>query len=242
MSRSIHSCRLGAAVTMLFAGYAGVASAQNPAAAAPPTRTAVVDLVRVFNDSQQIKDLNELFRQRRQALSDEAANRRKVLDEAEIKLRAYRPDSPDFDKVRREFSDQQIAFKVWTESKQQEVRGDEFRWMDLMYQDSCVVIQKLAGQRGIDLVMLSEPFSAEAAQEDLAALQAQIRARKVVYFSQRIDLTASVVEELNRAYQARGGAAAIRGGAPATAAPASPAPAPAAPTAPPKNAPQKKGG
>lgn len=207
-SRTIFTSLLCMAALSVAAPHAG---AQN----APAGKTGVVDLVRVFNDCKQIKDLNEFFRQRRKELSDEAENRRKALDEAEIKVRAFRPDSPDFAKARNDFSNQQIEFKVWTETKQREVQGDEFRWMERMYEECCAIVQKLAEQRGLDLVLLSEPFNADAAQEDLPALQAQIRARKVLYFAPRIDLTPAVIEELDKAYTARGGAASLRGGAPA---------------------------
>lgn len=201
------------AALLVGMGFA-VGRADNPASApsgaacldaATPSKMAVVDLVRVFGECDQIKDLNTRFQRTREDLSNEAAARRKSLDEAEIKMRAYRPGSNDYVQAKRELTKQGIEFKAWADTKEQEVKADEYRWMEHLYTVSCDVVQRLAERKGLDIVMLSEPFNAAMDPDNLGALQAQIRARKVVYRSASADITNCVIEEMNRDYRAKGG-------------------------------------
>lgn len=206
-----------AVVVLAGMGYA-VGWAQNPASAptgaacltpATPTRMAVVDLVRVFSECDQIKDLNTQFQQKREALSNDATARRKALDESEIKLRAYRPGSPDYVTAKKELSKQAIEFKAWADTMEQEVKADEFRWMEHMYVRASDIVQQLAEKKGLELVLLSEPFNPSLDPDNLSALQAQIRARKVVYRSASTDITNCVIDEMNRDYRAKGGKATL---------------------------------
>lgn len=210
------SLLVAAAVVGFAVCYAAARQAEpaSGAAAGRSTRVAAVDLVRVFNEWEQITALNNEFRKVREDLNREAETRRKALDELELKLRAYRPGSPDYAAVRKELVDQSIAFKVWFETKQQEVRGEEFRWMSTSYETACDVIRRMAERDGWDIVMQIEPFSADAAQEELPALQAQIRARKMVYCTSSNDLSRAIIDQLNMEYRAKAQPAAPTPGTP----------------------------
>ncbi|MCK6485349.1 MAG: OmpH family outer membrane protein [Phycisphaerae bacterium] len=200
------SALIAAAVVGLAVCFAAARQPSEPASGSSTgrsTRVAAVDLVRVFNEWEQITALNNEFRKVREDLNRDADTRRKALEELEMKLRAYRPGSPDYEGVRKELVDQSIAYKVWFETKQQEVRGEEFRWMSASYETACEIIRRMAERDGWDIVMQIEPFSADAAQEELPALQAQIRARKMVYCAASNDLTRAVIDQLNMEYRAK---------------------------------------
>ncbi|MEE8170789.1 MAG: OmpH family outer membrane protein [Phycisphaerae bacterium] len=186
---------------------------------APTAGTGVVDLIRIFNECRQIMDLNDVFRQTRRELSDEATLKQKRLEELEIKLRAYRPDSPDYPGARKELSDETIGYRVWFETKQAELRADEMRWMKHLYEEANEVVRQLAQRRGLAMVVQSERFNATAAQDDLAALQAQIRSRKVVYAHPSTDITADVIAEMDQRYEGRGAKQSLGAGRTAAAAP-----------------------
>jgi Skp family chaperone for outer membrane proteins len=215
-SRSTIVCTvIAAAAALAGVGYAiGQTNAQpgSAAAVAPatPTRMAVVDLVRVFNECAMIRDLNSVFTETRRAIQDEAQTRAKVVEDAETKVQAFRPGSPDYDKAVRDAGQKRIQFNVWFETMRAQVKNEEFRWMIEAYNMSNQVISAIATSRGIDMVTLVEPFAPELAEGELQALQAQIRARKVVYNAPTLDITNAVIDDMNRHYQQRGGRATLQ--------------------------------
>lgn len=197
-------------VTLLAIGYAvGQVSSSAPAIPASQphalTRVAVVDLVKVFGEYDAVRDLNTLLKRQREDLATEAGTRRKALEEAEIKLRAYRPDSPDYAAVRRDYRKQAMEFDTWMRVTEEEVKTEECQWMARLYDQSCDVVRRLAESRQIDVVVTSESFNPIVAQDNMDALQSQIRGRKVVYSKSGVDITRDVLSELNREYRARGG-------------------------------------
>jgi len=212
-----------------LAGRGYVSGAAQPAtqAAAPPaalrpaqpTRMGVVDLVKIFDDlagCEAIRDLSAHFRKMRDDLTAEAANRRKELDDMKIKLGAYRPNSPDFVAMRNDVVRKTIEYSTWSQVMSESIDADRFLWTQQIYADVNEVVARIAARNGMELVVTIEPFEPAAAEANLQALQSQIRARKVIYYSPQIDITAIVIDQLNRDYQARGGKAGLSGLTPAT--------------------------
>jgi len=183
-------------------------SVGQPATAWPATRCAVIDIVRVFNEFQQTKDLNEILRQRGEELKAESENRRKALEQKKAELEAFPPGGEDYVKRYRELMRKQVEFNAWLQMMQAEIQREFRIWTKKTYGQILDAVTQLATERGIDIVLYIDQPQIEA--DTAAGMQEQIRRRKVVWASKAVDITDMILERLNREYRRAGGKATIR--------------------------------
>ena len=203
------------------AGAWGLVSAQTapPAAPASPpvaftggVKLGAVNLVRIFDardGCDQIRDLNVKLRVAREDAARESDQRRKSLDEAKMRVNMIPPTSADYAQARDQYNRLNVEFQVWAQTKKEELDGEEFRWMNYMYELVCAAAAAIAQEKGIDMVLTIEGFDPGAAGDEMRNLQAQIRGRKVVYAAPQTEMTQMIIDRLNRDYRARGGSATL---------------------------------
>ncbi len=187
-----------AALVLVGAGFWSWNDSKAQTAATPPTRIAVVDIEKVFNDFQQTEDLNDQFEQRRKEMAAEAEKRRQAINQKKLELEAFAPDSPDYLPRNKELLRLQIEANVYEQMVKADLLRERKVWMELTYKQISDAIARLAKQRGYDLVLTYEELDTDVPDE--AALRQQIMLRKVIYADPRVDLTDPVLEELNREY------------------------------------------
>jgi Skp family chaperone for outer membrane proteins len=210
---------------MVSALAPGLALAQTSAA---QTNVAVVDVARVFEEYEMTRDLEALFDQARRSAAEEADKRRRELDERQRALAAFDPASEDFVRREAELSRKEIEFQVWTAETERRLKINHKRWLLKIYQNTKDTVAAIAKERNIDLVLTYDRLTEDA--PDSVTLRQQILLQKVIYNSERIDLTSEVLTRLNKAYKDAGGIQSIDTtslrGAPGTTTPPTMAPAP----------------
>lgn len=168
----------------------------------------VVDVVRVFDDCDQIKDLNDLFKRANENFQKEGEARKKTLAQKEAELNAFSPDSPDYAPRRKEFARLTIEANVWLETTRADLRRDFFNWTRVVYEECLKSVEEVARQRGSTLVLQRRPFKPETINdENLDNLRQMIHSRAVVHSDESIDITESVIRSMNQRYKERGGRA-----------------------------------
>lgn len=168
----------------------------------------VVKIAQVFEGYQMTRDLEDRFDGRRRAITDEAENRRKAMDNRRAALEAFDPASKDYAERREELRQAAVEYKVWLEVEEQRLKEEHMAWLRLIYEDVCAAAAAEAQARGIDLVVTCDDLSEDV--PDSVALRQEILLKKVLYFSGRIDLTESVLRRLNENYEKKGGAASLK--------------------------------
>ncbi len=160
--------------------------------------TAVIDIVKVFNDFQQTMDLNAQFDQRRKEVQLEVDTRDGELNQRMRELEAFHPDSPEYGQRRREVLKLQIDRDNYLRLAEADVR-DQFKlWTERTYVMICETAAKVAQERGFDMVMTTEALDSDV--PDANALKQQIRLRHVIYANPAVDITQDVLARLNRDY------------------------------------------
>jgi Skp family chaperone for outer membrane proteins len=202
-------------VLALLVWQVGRTPAQSPEGAVSPAvssvpdgggRTAVLDVVRIFDECDQIKDLNALLRDANEAVQNEAASREKQLSQKQIELRAFSPDSPDYAPRRRDFTRMSIDANVWLQTKRIELQRDHYNWTRIVYEECLAAVEEVTRERGVMLVLQKRPFNPEIIlDENVENLQQMIRARAVVYSHESLDITDDVIRKMNARYHKRGG-------------------------------------
>lgn len=173
-----------------------------------PTRTAVIDLTRIFDGFQQTKDLNDVLQQRGDAIVKEGTDKEKALTNRQKELEAFKPDTPDFDKRYQELMKQVIDFRAWQQFMREQVENEHRVWLKKTYQQILEAVSQIAGERGIDLVVYAQEPKVEG--ETLKDMRENILQRKVIWSAKQIDITDQVLQRLNRDYEKQGGKKSIK--------------------------------
>lgn len=196
---------LGALLAVsLFVAHS-LAQAAPEAAGSAPTRIAVIDFVRVFNECAQIKDLNEFFRQKQDELETEGRQRQKVIEGKRIELSAFQPGSVDYERIRKDFLRLGTEANVWLKMSEQDLESRRFDWTRVIYQNALDAAERIAAEQNFDVILQYKPFNADDIEPTLVAIRRIISTRSVVFRRGEIEITAEVIRRLDTTYKAGGG-------------------------------------
>ncbi len=168
-------------------------------------RAAVLDLVRIFNECSQIQDLNELMKEQADGFAKEAAQRRKVIEDKQVELGAFRPGTQDHSARRKDLVRLNIDANVWLKVSEQTVEQEKFDWTRIIYEKSVTAAEEVAKERGYDIVLQRTPFKPDEIEQEVQALRRLVQDRAVIYHVPEIDITDLVIRRLDAAYKAAGG-------------------------------------
>lgn len=186
-------------LSLLLAAFA-VASALPDASRGESL--AVLDVARVFEQYEMTRDLERLFDEQRRALAAEADKRRESMDQMRRALAAFDPASEDFARREQELVKAEVDFQVWSTYEERRLKNNHKNWLMHIYRNTQSVVADVAKSRGFDLVITYDRLADDA--PDSTTLRQQILLQKVIYHSDRVDITEDVLKKLNSAYQARG--------------------------------------
>ncbi len=174
--------------------------AQPPSTAAGPTKVAVCDVVKVFNNYNRAKDLTATLNDKRETVKAEAEKRLQAINTIGMELEELVRGSKEYE---RRFNDVQrltIERTAWLQYQEALVMRDHHRLTKEMYQETIKMVGLIAQERGVQIVLsrMSEDFQSENTPQ----LLQQIERRKVLYAADSVDLTDTVLKRLNEAYRA----------------------------------------
>ena len=174
--------------------------AQDPAPAGPSPALAVCDIVHVFNNYARAADLNAQLNERGQALQSEDTKRAEAIQALEQELDLLKEGSPEYEQRFNEAQRLSIERQAWAKYQETLVMRERHRLTVEMYEEVRQAVAAVAAQRGIDVVIYNvrEPLKGETT----AQLLQEMQDRKVLYASERADITDAVLEGLNRQYRA----------------------------------------
>ena len=191
--------------------------ALNPGARADAVNTAVVDVARVFEEYQMTRDLEAKFDERRRALAEEAERRHNNIEQMRRGLAAFDPSSKDFARREKDLLQEEVAFQVWSRYEEKKLKDNHKAWLLQIYRSTQTVVAEVAQERSIDLVLTYDRLAEDA--PDSVTLRQQILLQKVIYHSDRVDITNEVLDRLNKAYREQGGLRSLGDAPPAPEAP-----------------------
>lgn len=191
----MHRSRFGSFWIMsVFAGtaFATQTMAQN---------IAVIDVAKIFEEYQLTQDLEGAFDKQQRELTAEAENRRKSLDQMRKSLAAFDPASEEFARREKELYQSEVEYQVWSSYEEKRLKSEHKNWLRRIYADTQRIIGDVARSRGVDVVLTYDRLMEDA--PDSTALRQQILLQKVIYHSDRVDITGEVLTRLNNEYASR---------------------------------------
>lgn len=178
----------------------GTLQAQNMGFS-PTGKAAGVDVVRVFNEYQRQKDLNEEMKQLQDALEAEEKQRRAAIEDAQAVVDAMDRSDSSYAERMREVLRLQVEYKNWAEMKQADMTREVALWSIRIYDEIIKACQDMAEKEGYDFVIYLDEFTPVSMEPEV--IKEQIRSRKVLYVNPAVDLTKEVTAKLNADYRAQ---------------------------------------
>jgi Skp family chaperone for outer membrane proteins len=180
---------------LLSAGHA--AEKSSPA----PTRVAVVDIVKAFNDYNRTKDINEKLNKEQVELQNQRKAKVDRIEALKAQIDNLHPDSKDYYQREKELLELSIELKNFTDIKAESIKR-EFRVMtEDIYNEMLKTIETVAKESGYDMVLYLDKM--EIHGDSFPALLEKIRERKVLYAAKQTDITDSVLDLLNQNFKLR---------------------------------------
>lgn len=185
----------GAVTALLINASPG--QGQLPSASA---KVAVCDVAQVFDNYIRSKDLSAEFAGRGETLKAEDAQRLRAIENLQSELAGLMVGSEEYERRLNEAHRLSIDRKAWMEFQSQLAERDRLRLTKEMYDEVIATVDVIAKQRGIEIVIYRK--GQEEPAESMAQLLQQVELRKVIYASDKADITDAVLLSLNEAYRA----------------------------------------
>ena len=192
---------LAAASVACVAVFLTAVSAQAPLAAGPRGTVAVCDVVTVFNNYQQAKDLSAEFQERAKKLAAADEQKLRAIQEVEKVLDALKPGSKSYEEQLQKWEKLSVERATWRRLREQVNLREHRRLTEEMYTEILTMIETVAKERRYDLVLHRE--NVELASQTTTELLNKIAQRKCLYAAKSIDITDAVLKRVNSRYSQR---------------------------------------
>lgn len=165
-----------------------------PAAATGNLNIGVVSIRSVISDSQQQAKYRSALMSRHSQLQAQLQSRAKDIEAAEAELNTMRPGTEDYLKQLQAVLQKRATLEAEQEYLNQRRNLEDKEWMEKLYQATLNIIDGLAKERGLDMVLeRTEPRFPISGEELLTAFSAH----KVLYAGNCPDLTSEVIKRLD---------------------------------------------
>lgn len=165
-----------------------------PAAAPEGLNIAVVSVRTVISGSQQQAKYRNALMARQSQLQAQLESRAKDLEAAEAELNTMRPGTEDYLKQLQVVVKKRYDLESEQEFLKQKRSLEDKEWMEKLYQATLRIIDELAKEKGLDLVLeRTEPQFPISSDELLATFSTH----KVLYSGACPDLTSEVARRLD---------------------------------------------
>jgi len=162
-----------------------------------PAKVGVVNVDRILKNSRKHAQWQE-------RMNAEEAKIRAELDKMDKDAEAIRADmqtreqgSADYMKLMSSYMDKRAAADARNKYYEQEMTAKVQRWTENLYQDIRAITARVAGTRGIDIVLATEELTFPSAS--VRDLLLSIKTNKVLYQHNDLDITEEVLAQLDAA-------------------------------------------
>lgn len=192
---------MAAAVAAVVALSEGRVAAQG--GAATPTRVVVVDIQKAFTSLDQRSQVEAEITAKTEALQREAQDRQQALRSRRSDIDTIlEPGSDEYKQAINDLERDTIEFTTWYEFQGRKLEIEKALQLENLYRALTETIARLAERNGYDLV-LQRDDSISVNQRTQQALANMIVQRKVLFASQRIDITDAVIQQANNEFNSR---------------------------------------
>ena len=204
---TIAAVGLAAAVLSRSAGGAAGQGTQ-----AQPLKIVVVSPARIIKEMQETKELEARLNSEVQRLAAEERDMKEKIKKLEDQRGNFRPDSPQYDDLQRQYIKAVAEWKVWGETFMAERDWRMKKLTRMLFDKVQAAISEYASREGIDVVI--SDFQPQATDKQLTAMSVDqlrdfLNQRRVLFSSKQADISDAIIARLDSKYRAEGGGATL---------------------------------
>lgn len=185
-------------------GLAGLLVGANGDVKPEPARVGVCDIHKALTGYKRLSDLRTQVEANEKAFRDEAKRRQEVVEQLLEQVSAINKDSPDYVKRDQEAWQKIYEVKAFQEVEQNKLERARRDGLQACYEDLIAVIKQYSAEVGLDVVHYSAAVPLEASR-NVQELESLINSRRLLYTSQRVDITEVITQRLNAEWEKRQG-------------------------------------
>lgn len=191
-TRMIIAMAIGAVLT---AGVLWQGTLQADALGA--AKVAVVDVTRVLENSKKHQAWQQKMETEQTQMRAEFNTMSSELESLDQQLRSglLRRGSEDYLRYARQFAEKKAILEARNAFYEEKVTNEMQSWTEELYKTLMVVVDRVAQQKGIDLVLATEQLDLPA--PSLRDFMLTIKTKKVLYNHSNLDITAEVLAALD---------------------------------------------
>jgi Skp family chaperone for outer membrane proteins len=183
-------------IALVFIGAYQVGTLDAQSAAAP-AKIGVVNVTDVLENSQKHKDWQTKMQKERGQMENEFAKMKAELEAMQANLKILTPGSADSLKTQSDLLEKKAVMQARDEFYRAKVEAEMQQWTESLYQKMLKVVEQVAKQKGLDMVISDESMDLPA--PSLRDFMLTIKTKKMLYHNPNYDITTAVLEALNKA-------------------------------------------
>ncbi len=158
-------------------------------------KVAVVDVTRALENSEKHQAWTERMDAEQERIRGEIRQMRDELESLEQQLRMLRRGSADYIRYAQEFTEKRAVFEARNSFYEDKMTAEMQHWTEGLYRELLEAVDRVAQQKGVDLVLAKEQLDLPA--PSLRDFMLTLKTRKVLYNDDRLDITAEVLAVLD---------------------------------------------
>jgi len=163
-----------------------------------PSRVAVCDVAKVVDDYTRVKKLQEELAAEEKVRVEEIKRRSDLIEMMAKQMDDLKEGSADRKKLEEKAWESMYQLKAYRETEQGRLQRKSRSGLLACYQEIMSEIGQHAKDNGIDVVFYKTDLSEQLKQaQNTQELKALINSRRVLYNKDTLDITATVIAQLN---------------------------------------------
>jgi Skp family chaperone for outer membrane proteins len=163
--------------------------------AAGPAKVAVVDVTKVLESSKKHQAWKDKMEKEQEQMKAEFAKMKSDLESLQQNIKLRKVGSDDYINLSSQFVEKKAIMEAKNAFYEEKVTSQMQNWTEDLYKTLMIVVDRVAQQKGIDLVLAKEQLDLPA--PSLRDFMLTIKTKKVLYNDNKLDITAEVLAALD---------------------------------------------
>ena len=165
------------------------------------TKIATANVMKVFNEIQETKDLKSKMENDQKNLQATDLQKKTQLKDLQSARDALKPEAPDYDKANQALMQAAVDYEVWQRIQGANIQRQQKEQMLKIFNKITTAVAQVATQKGLDLVVAEQrpevPDNLDQINVDQVRLL--INQRNVLYSTPNVDISNEVITAMDAA-------------------------------------------
>ena len=162
----------------------------------PPARVGIVDVTQILENCKRNQQWQEKAQADRQKVQGEFQQMKTALDALQANIKALKPGSSDYYDLMDQYEQKKAIMDGKNSFYESKFTQETQQWMEELYKDFMKVVDQVAQDKGLDVVLGKETLDLPA--PTLRDFMLSVKTKKVLYNHADLDITSDVLTALDK--------------------------------------------